>query len=319
MDSSKSPALVGIQYGLPEITPSMSLDPVTGRPRLYGPGTGFQRTASRANRQCALCGKDRGKPRGSLSPTCKDCYNQARSVKVRLRCLWCSEEFLKPRYEYNKALRRGHFAFYCCKEHSQAHHAVKNARRCQQCDVAMPGKRNNKFCSMQCRIDSRNHPEKPCTMCGLFFRPLTSRTVYCSRPCADKAHSIRMLGWGNSHYKDGTSYSKWFKETRPLIFERDKDSCVACAAPFKPIEYIRNGVPAQRSNLIVHHLDETPSNNRVENLVLLCHTCHAVHHKSTTTPFPWLAEYTRQASESMTSKWKATATSLLTAYSSTTA
>ncbi|WP_437090091.1 HNH endonuclease [Streptomyces sp. enrichment culture] len=156
-------------------------------------------------------------------------------------------------------------------------------------------------------------------MCGLFFRPLSSRTVYCSRRCADKAHSIRMLGWNNPHYKDGTSYSKWFKETRPLIFERDKDACVACAAPYKPVTFMRNGVPAQRSNLIVHHLDENPANNRVENLLLLCAPCHMVHHKSSVTPFPWFDAYTHQASESMTSKWRETATSLLETYSSTTA
>src|SRR5687767_13739727 len=100
MDSSKSAALVGIEYGLPNITPSMSLDPVTGRPRLYGPGTGLVRTVSRTNRNCTLCGKDRGTPRGTLGPSCKDCYNQARSVKILLRCLWCGEEFKKPRYEY---------------------------------------------------------------------------------------------------------------------------------------------------------------------------------------------------------------------------
>ncbi|GHB16075.1 hypothetical protein GCM10018777_56300 [Streptomyces albogriseolus] len=317
MDSAKSSPLVGIEYGLPEITPSMPMDPVTKRPLLYAPETGFSHKPSRLNKTCILCGK----PKNNLGrgQAHRECYMKVRSVKILLRCLWCNEEFLKPRYEYNKALRRGHFAFYCCKEHSQAHHAVKNARRCQHCDVAMPGKRNNKFCSMQCRIDSRNHPETACTVCGLIFRKKTSRTVYCSRPCADKAHSIRMLGWGNSHYKDGTSYSKWFKETRPLIFERDKDRCVACTATYNPVTFMRNGAPAQRSNLIVHHLDENPANNRVENLILICYTCHAVHHKSATSPFPWFAEYTRQASESMTSKWKATATSLLEAYSSTTA
>lgn len=317
MDSTKSSALVGIEYGLPEITPSMSLDPGTGRPRLYGPGTGLVRTESRTNRLCILCGVDKG-PVGR-GPSCRACYNQARAVKILLRCLWCEVEFKKPRYEYSKAIRRGNFSFYCGKPHSQAHHAIKNARRCERCDEPMPGKRGNRFCGRACITASRNHPEKVCTMCGLFFRPRSSRTVYCGRPCADRAHSLRMIGEGNSHYKDGTSYSKWFKEARPLIFERDKDACVVCSAPFKPITYMRNGTPAQKSNLIVHHLDEDPANNRVENLLLLCASCHLVHHKSTTTPYPWFDEYTRQASESMTSKWKATATSLLTVYSSTTA
>lgn len=317
MDSAKSSPALGFEYGLPEITPSMSLDPGTGRPRLYGPGTGLEYSQSRTNRICILCGKDKG--RDGRGRSCRDCYAQVRRVKVLVRCLWCQEDFLKPRYEYSKALRRGHFAFYCCKEHSQAHHAIKNAKLCDHCDVPMPGRSTRKFCSMQCRIDSRDHAEKACTICGLMFRPLSSRTVYCSRTCADRAHSIRMIGWGNSNYKDGTSYSKWFRESRPLIFERDKDACIACSAPFKPITFMRNRVPAQRSNLIVHHLDEDPANNRVENLVLLCATCHLVHHKSAQTPYPWFGEYALQASESMTSKWKATATSLLEAYSYTTA
>ncbi len=317
MDSSKSPALVGIQYGLPEITPSMPMDPVTRRPLLYAPETGFSYKPSRLNKTCILCGK--AKDNTGRGQAHRECYMKVRSVKILLRCLWCDEEFLKPRYEYNKALRRGHFSFYCCKDHSQAHHAVKNAKHCDHCDVPMPGRSTRKFCSVQCRIDSRNHPEKPCTMCGLFFRPVSSRTAYCSRTCADRAHSIRMLGTGNSHYKDGTSYSKWFKESRPLIFDRDKDRCVVCSKASDLITFERDGQTVQRSNLLVHHIDENPANNRVENLVLLCYGCHLVHHKSAVTPYPWFAEYTRQASESMTSKWKATATSLLTVYSSTTA
>nr|WP_238336086.1 HNH endonuclease signature motif containing protein [Streptomyces sp. W9] len=295
----------------------MPVDPVTRRLKLYAPETGFSYKPSRSNRTCIICGEAKNNTgRGQAH---RECYMQVRSVKVLVRCAWCSVDFRKPRYEYNKALRRGHFTFYCCKDHSQAHHAVKNAKPCDQCRVPMPGRSTRKFCSMQCRIDSREHPEKACTVCGVFFRPKSSRTAYCTRVCADKAHSVRMLGYNNPHYKDGTSYSKWFRETRPLIFERDKDSCVVCSKPFKPITFKRNGAPTQKSNLIVHHVDEDPRNNRVENLVLLCASCHLVHHKSTVTPYPWFGEYARQASESMTSKWMATATSLLTAYSSTTA
>jgi len=317
MTSSKSPALVGIQYGLPEITPSMPMDPVTRRPLLYAPETGLSYKPSRLNKTCILCGKPKDNTgRGQAH---RECYMKARHVRILLRCLWCHDEFLKPRYEYNKALRRGHFAFYCCKPHSQAHHAVKNARKCHRCETPMPGKAANKYCSKECRAATRARPEKQCPLCGGTFQPKTSGAMYCSRPCADKAHAIRMLGDSNPNYKDGTSYSKWFKETRPLIFERDKDACVACSATFEPIRYERDGAPAQRSNLIVHHLDENPANNQVGNLILLCYPCHTVHHKSEETPYPWFADYARQASESMTSRWKATATSLLTAYSSTTA
>ncbi len=293
------------------------MDPVTKRPLLYAPETGLSYKPSRLNKTCILCGQPKDNTgRGQAH---RECYMKARTVKILLRCLWCNEEFLKPRYEYNKALRRGHFAFYCCKDHSQAHHAIKNAKKCDRCQTPMPKRSTRKYCSPGCLAEARRRPEKQCLLCDAPFQPKTNRAQYCTRLCADEAHSIRMLGDSNPNYKDGTSYSKWFQETRPLIFERDKDACVVCSAGFEPIKYIRDGTPAQRSNLIVHHLDENTVNNRVENLILLCYSCHTVHHKSDETPYPWFAEYARQASESMTSKWTATATSLLTVYSSTTA
>jgi 5-methylcytosine-specific restriction endonuclease McrA len=82
-----------------------------------------------------------------------------------------------------------------------------------------------------------------------------------------------MRGKGNSHFKDGTSYATWFREMRPIILERDRHACVACKKTEK---------------LIVHHVDHVPWHNESHNLITLCATCHAVHHKSKVSPFPWL-------------------------------
>lgn len=127
-----------------------------------------------------------------------------------------------------------------------------------------------------------------------------------------------MIGKGNSHFKTGTSYAKWFRSMRPMILERDGRVCAVCQqAP--TTSYVRNGATVKRSGLVVHHINELPWDNRAENLITLCHDCHMTHHKSRVTPFDWFGQAATDRSRSMTSKWKARVTSLREAYSSTTA
>jgi hypothetical protein len=110
-----------------------------------------------------------------------------------------------------------------------------------------------------------------------------------------------MLGKGNPHYKDGQSYALWFSLMRPLILERD-NGCVVCGVIEK---------------LHVHHVNEDVTDNTPENLITLCHTHHMIHHKSAETPFPLLGMWAKQASESMTSKWKERTASLRERFSFT--
>lgn len=128
-----------------------------------------------------------------------------------------------------------------------------------------------------------------------------------------------MRGTGNSHYRDGTSYAKWFAEMRPLILDRDQRRCVVCHTPEVVAPLLWRGQIVQRSNLIVHHINEDVRDNTPQNLVTLCKTHHAVHHKSQTTPWPWFATYATVVSASMISRWKAATTSLRKAYLPTTA
>ena len=117
-----------------------------------------------------------------------------------------------------------------------------------------------------------------CSICGTEFQLKSSRTAYCSRACANKAHSRRMRGPGNSHYKTGTSYANWFREMRPVILERDQYACAVCGKTEK---------------LVVHHVDHIPKYNEAHNLITLCSTCHMVHHKSKVSPFPWRRKLAR--------------------------
>lgn len=273
---------------------------------------------SNATRTCVVCGAVRKKTKGVA---CKPCYMKARAeTYLTLTCQQCSTQFTRQRAEHEKKLRKGSTSTFCSLPCSQQATRLRMARRCKTCATPMLGERHRWFCSPECR--AANRPEKKrkfCPQCGVDFEYSSSRREYCTRTCSDAAHSRRMVGAGNSHYKDGTSYASWFRRMRPLIAERDQHLCRVCMQPDKPYPVTRAGKTAMRSSMVVHHINEDPRDNLPENLILLCKTCHAVHHKSTTTPFPWFAQYAASATTSMTSKWTETVTSLQKKFSSTTA
>lgn len=240
---------------------------------------------------------------------------------VHLTCLACGAAFTRHRYEVAKANRQGQTATLCSHACYGEWAAMNTGACCRGCGVAIPRAHGRYYCSAPCRLKGRraNRPwsdkmvAKACPTCQSTFQPKNSRHVHCSRPCADKAHAARMRGRGNSRYKHGRSRAKQFRRMRPMILERD-GSCVACGLAEQMVSYVCRGKPCQRSNLTVHHLDEDPANNHPHNLITLCQPCHMVHHKSATTPFPWFAGYAVEATRSMTSKWRATATFLQTIY-----
>jgi hypothetical protein len=221
-------------------------------------------------RTCPVCGGQKKRTRR----VCKPCYQNIRRIMVPLTCCYCGVRFERIFCEFDKKRRLGHVDVYCSNGCSEAHHAIKNRRRCPVCGKPCP-KNTMKYCSKACRASRRvkELQSKQCDICRTTFQPASRRTKYCSRDCANKAHSMRMRGAGNSHYQDGTSYASWFREMRTVILERDKHACVACG---------------KTRQLTVHHIDHVPWHNDVFNLITLCATCHMVHHKSNTTPLPWL-------------------------------
>lgn len=245
---------------------------------------------------------------------------------VTLTCAVCEKEFQLPQADHAKKIRRGVKTVTCstaCRDEARS-----TTRPCVGCGTSMPNQqwRHVRYCSPACKEQhpprkglGRTLPDKACARCSKAFRPKSSRTAYCSRECANEAHAARMTGEGNSRYTDGTSYAAWFRAMRPLILERDRRRCVACNAPETFMRVVRKGKGVLRTTFHVHHISEDVRDNRPENLVSLCKTCHAVHHKSSSTPWPWFAQYAVTASASTTSKWKERATSLQARYSSTTA
>ncbi|OPY55512.1 MAG: hypothetical protein A4E48_00039 [Methanosaeta sp. PtaU1.Bin060] len=316
IDYLKSKQLVAIKSELPLSIVFSLVNEATKKRIVYGQATGLSAQKSKSNKICVRCGN----PKGGNGLLCLACYQKLRSIRVVLRCTLCGKEHEKYLYDYRKALNRGQEDFYCSKACSQKHHAVKHARSCTYCGQPMPGKRRNKYCSETCRTASRlsKRPVKICPICEAEFIPRSSRAQFCSRECASAAHSERMVGLGNSHYQDGMSYAMWFTQMRPLILERDGHKCVVCGLQEAFTRITWNGQDVQRSNLVIHHLNEAVLDNTPENLVTLCQPCHMIHHKSKSTPYLWFGSYAVEKSLSMTSRWKAATISLRKRFSPTT-
>lgn len=269
---------------------------------------------------CPLCGGYKW-AEGTI---CFGCYQKSRVHKVEQTCAFCKAFFLRPQHSYNKWLKRGQTEAYCSMACSRSHHAVKNAGKCQRC--GQPKLRPNRYCSDACKEEARLQRAQArvvlsaeCKWCGVTFRPVSLRVQYCGRPCAESAHSVRMRGSGNSHFKDGTSYAKWFADMRPLILYRDKQMCVTCQKPEAKSDMAWSGQIISRTNMHIHHINRDPKDNTANNLVTLCKNCHRRHHGSVVTPWPWLDAYAAGASLSMTSRWKGAVTFLQKAHSPITA
>jgi hypothetical protein len=292
----------------------------TGRRRYYAPEVADLSDGVNRRRACVGCGK----VRKSKSVACRECWQKARAeTRLTLPCDQCGTEFTLLRAEDEKKKRHGQAARYC--SHVCAGRALKSAGLpCMRCGTPTGSTdRRRHFCSQGCRDAVRDERRwgktKVCPQCARIFPYSSVRQVYCDRICADMAHSDRMVGEGNSHYKDGSSYGLWFRKMRPLIMERDENRCRACEREDEMVPTGRGDHFQFKSALLVHHINHRPQDNWPENLILICGACHMTHHKSPTTPFPWFGSYAERATSYMTSTWKATATSLQTKFSSTTA
>jgi hypothetical protein len=228
---------------------------------------------------------------------------------LRFPCVNCGEAIDRLPGQTLALIKKGHKTALCSlKCNGETRHVP-----CETCGKRshLPEDGPRRWCSKECippELRPYRLPMFKCPVCRTDFQPNRIRAVHCSRACADIAHSKRMTGGGNSHFKHGTSYTLRFTLMRPLIMERDGYVCVVC----KKQKRSANG-----NAMPIHHIDHNPQNNSPQNLILLCHGCHSIHHFSIPTPFPWFAGYAALATLSMTSKWREECTFLQKKYSPT--
>ena len=126
-----------------------------------------------------------------------------------------------------------------------------------------------KYCSAKCHHAAmKNGKVVACHTCGKeVYKPLKalriskSKKWFCTKSCQTTWRNVEFSGAKHANYKNG-------QFTYRSILGRTKvpKKCRLCS-----IDDIRV--------LAVHHVDENRTNNRVENLIWLCHNCHHLVHR----------------------------------------
>ena len=125
-----------------------------------------------------------------------------------------------------------------------------------------------KYCSQQCaQLGGRNRVTLTCAHCGNDFERVPSKLkskhgyYFCSRACKDAAQRIGGIDIIQpGHYGVGcTTY-------RERAFAVYLHNCHDCGWDTEP------------AILQVHHIDHNRKNPSIENLVILCPTCHKLRH-----------------------------------------
>ena len=204
-----------------------------------------------------------------------------------LVCHSCRKPFERVGYEARKKAGKNAYCSPACLT------VAKITNVCRNCGKPV---RRARTCSQKCRLAlsmqagaKRRHERVPlaCRNCGTTFTPkqANSKAQYCGKPCADAAHAARMKGQSNPAYRHGLgtergSSREWFAAKR-AVWDRDGMRCVVCSAD---------------KSLDVHHINHTPNDHRLENLVSLCRLCHRRHHAAekaipSKILWTWLSEY----------------------------
>lgn len=134
-----------------------------------------------------------------------------------------------------------------------------------------------KYCNLTCSARSKpckiHKPNTSCAMCNKQIHKTESRLGtaksglnFCGRACKDKAQRI-----GGLKALQLPHYGITSKDYRTIAFREYAHECRECKWNKHP------------EVLEVHHKDTNRENNKLDNLEILCPTCHFTHHFLTKT------------------------------------
>jgi len=142
-----------------------------------------------------------------------------------------------------------------------------------------------------------------CPICGkeFYLKPSLikrAKVNYCSKKCFNESKKGKIPpnleearknspikpGKDNNNWKGGISPypSDWTGELRRKVFARDNNECQVCGKKGKT-----------RMDLVVHHIDFNKENCDLQNLILLCRSCHMKEHWKANKGVPGLKEYNK--------------------------
>lgn len=199
-------------------------------------------------------------------------------MSVTLMCEVCGRQF--EVYPSRIKLGKVRFCSRQCKGVDQSNPVERTCEVCNRHFTVSPGKLKQsaaRFCSKGCmsiaykteRLGSgETKVTKKCKVCDKKFRVVKSKAKqkFCSHKCSGKWKSKSQIGEANPNWHGGTwSYPPEFNDKlKQVIRCRDQHACKICDRKYK-----------KGKRFPVHHIDYNKQNNCPNNLITLCHTCHA--------------------------------------------
>ena len=144
-------------------------------------------------------------------------------------------------------------------------------RYCLHCGKPIiGGDSRKKFCNSSCAASYNNKLRKTkkhyCTNCGKEIK----RGKYCDNTCCFEYKGKQYIErWKNGEENGLKGKYGIATAVRKYIFQKNENKCECCGKSYvNPYTGL--------SVLQIHHLDGDCTNNKEENLQLLCPTCHAM-------------------------------------------
>lgn len=149
-----------------------------------------------------------------------------------------------------------------------------NPKICKHCGKPIPyEKRKNNFCNQSCSASYNNRvrikkPKNKCLYCGKELKG--SNTKYCNNRCQNEYQYIQYI----QRWKEGKetglkgryNLSNYIKR---YLLEKANYHCEQCG-------WGEINSTLGHSPLEIHHIDGDYTNNKEENLIVLCPNCHSL-------------------------------------------
>lgn len=146
----------------------------------------------------------------------------------------------------------------------------QNPKICKTCGTIIPYKqRENDFCNQSCAAVKTNTQRKRFNKCLFCGKKIPFNNKYCNNRCQNEyRYQTNIEKWKNGEIS-GSEQSGYSSFVKRYLKEKYNNSCQICG--WNKTHPITGLTPLQ-----VHHIDGDDTNNKEDNLQLLCPNCHSL-------------------------------------------